>query len=188
MQNAEDTWRLLTKAEAVCYTKNRKTARRQDNSPSYLAVHMMGDDDMKTFLSNILVTMIAVCTIVCFLCSCNSIDKFEYYSQKENYINATGTISSLRYNDDSTALYIEFSDLSYAFDDVCFKIVGENLQITKTNGIDDKIKVGQRVSFTTAPKYFGDGYVMPVVAISVNEENLLDFEEGHANLLSWLSK
>lgn len=40
----------------------------------------------------------------------------------------------------------------------------------------------------TAPRYFGDGYVMPIVAISVDGEQLLDYEEGYANFMEWLEK
>ena len=80
------------------------------------------------------------------------------------------------------------SELSPVLDDTCFKIVGENLKISQANEIDAKLKAGEQVSFITAPRYFGDGYVMPIVAISINGENLLDFEEGYQNLLDWLSE
>ena len=43
------------------------------------------------------------------------------------------------------------------------------------------------VSFMTAPRYFGDGYIMPIVEISVDGEELLSFEEGYENLLEWLA-
>lgn len=54
------------------------------------------------------------------------------------------------------------------------------------NNIDEQIKIGDTIQFVTAPKYFGDGYVMPIVAISVDGEVLLEFEEGYANFLKWL--
>ena len=130
-----------------------------------------------------------IITSTCILlCSCNSSGKIEYYSQKENYTSVTGTVSSIKYNEDATALYIDISELSPVLDDTCFKIAGENLEIVKANKIDDKLKTGERITFVTAPKYFGDGYVMPIVAISINGENLLDFEEGYKNLLDWLSE
>ncbi len=122
------------------------------------------------------------------LCGCNSFDKIEYYANKENYISVSGTVSHIKYNEDATALYIDFSDLSPVFGDTCFKIVGKNLEIVKTNKIDDKLEIGEQITFITAPKYFGDGYVMPIVAISISGENLLNFEEGYVNLLDWLSK
>ena len=127
--------------------------------------------------------IISICVL---LCSCNSVGRIEYYTQKENYISVTGTISNIKYNEEATALYIDFSELSPVLDDTCFKIVGENLEIVKANRIDDKLKIGEQITFITAPKYFGDGYVMPIVAISISGENLLDFEEGYKNLLDWL--
>ena len=109
-----------------------------------------------------------------------------YYSQKDNYVNATGIITHI--NEGTSALYLGFSDLSPQFDDNSFKIVGDNLSIVEDRGINQKIKVGDRVEFITAPRYFGDGYVMPIVAISINGEELLTFDEGFPNLLKWLSK
>ena len=111
-----------------------------------------------------------------------------YYSQKDNYVNAIGTIDHIAYTDDLTELYLGFTDLTPRFDGPTFKIVGDNLSIVEDRGITQKIKVGDRVEFITAPEYFGDGYVMPIVAISINGEELLTFDEGFPNLLKWLSK
>ena len=141
---------------------------------------------------NALLRLMLIITLVCFMpaffSSCKSLEKIEYYSQKENYISVTGTVSYIKYNEDSTALYIELSDLQPVLDDKCFKIVGKNLEITQNNKIDDKLKTGEQITLVTAPKYFGDGYVMPVISISISGENLLEFEEGYKNLLDWLSK
>ena len=112
----------------------------------------------------------------------------EYYRQKDNFVTATGTIRHIAYNDDSSALYLGFTDLSPTFDDNSFKIVGNNLPIVQKNNIDEKIKIGDKIEFITAPEYFGDGYVMPIVAVSVNGEELLEFEEGYANFLKWLEE
>ena len=133
-------------------------------------------------------SIMLIMSICVLLCSCNSSGTIEYYSQKENYISVTGTVSSIKYNEEATALYIDFSELSPILDDTCFKIVGENLEIVKANRIDDKLKIGEQITFVTAPKYFGDGYVMPIVAISISGENMLDFEEGYKNLIDWLSE
>ena len=48
------------------------------------------------------------------------------------------------------------------------------------------MKEEDEVVFITAPRHFGDGYVMPIVAISINGESLLDFNDGYANLMNWL--
>ena len=132
-------------------------------------------------------SIMLITSICVLLCSCTSFGTIEYYSQKENYISVTGIVSNINYNEDGTALYIDISESSPVLDDTCFKIVGKNLAIVKTKKIDDKLKTGEQISFITAPKYFGDGYVMPMVAISINGESLLDFEEGYNNLMDWLS-
>ena len=142
----------------------------------------------KNFLSRLIITITTLGIMLVLFCSCNSSRKNEYYSQKENYISVTGTVSSIKYNEESTALYIDFSELSPTLDDTCFKIVGKNLETVKSNRIDDKIKIGEQLTFITAPMYFGDGYVMPIVAVSINGEVLLDFEEGYENLLDWISE
>jgi len=143
---------------------------------------------MKKSSSRKLIVIIAACIFLVSLCSCISTKQSKYYSQRENYISVTGTVSHIKYNEDSTALYVAFSEISPVLDDKNFKIVGENLEIVKANKIDDKPKIGEEITFITAPRYFGDGYVMPIVAISINGEVLLDFEVGYENLLDWLSK
>lgn len=130
-----------------------------------------------------------VTSLLCFfvfLTSCTERKMRDYYSQKSNYVNATGIVTHISYNEDKSILYLGFSDLSPQFDDSSFKIVGDNLSIAQHNGIDEKINIGDQVAFITAPRYFGDGYVMPIVQISINNEELLNFEEGFSNLLIWL--
>lgn len=129
---------------------------------------------------------ISLLCLIIFSTSCTTTKMRDYYSQKNNYINAIGIVSHISYNEDKTALYLGFSDLTPQFDDNSFKIVGDNLPIVQEKGIDEKIKIEDQVDFITAPRYFGDGYVMPIVEISVNEEELLGFEEGFTNLLKWL--
>ena len=137
----------------------------------------------KISLLKLIMIITTTCILPVLLCSCNSSEIIEYYSQKENYINVTGTVSNIKYNEDTTALYIDLSELSPVLDDTCFKIVGKNLEIVKANKIDDKLKTGEQITFITAPKYFGDGYVMPIVSLTIDGEELLSFEEGYANFM-----
>ena len=134
-----------------------------------------------------LIIVIMICVMLVFG-SCTSPKMLKYYSQKENYISVTGKVASVEYNDDFKALYICFSELSTNLDDVCFKIVGKNLEIVRSKQIEDKVRIGGQITFETAPRYFGDGYVMPIVSVSVNGEILLGFEEGYNNFIEWLSK
>ena len=136
------------------------------------------------------IKVLAIISIICFLvvsvCTCGSAEKLIYYADKDNYISVTGIVESVINSSERSGLYIDFSDLNPSLDDTCFKIVGENLNIVRKNGIEEKLKEEDEVVFITAPRYFGDGYVMPIVAISINGESLLDFNDGYANLMNWL--
>ena len=132
------------------------------------------------------VFMVLLLLYILVLSACDSTKIKEYYKEKDNFVTATGTIIHIAYSKDNTELYLGFSDLTPTFDDINFKIVGDNLSIVQKNNIDEKIKIGDKIEFITAPRYFGDGYVMPIVAVSVNGEELLEFEEGYANFLKWL--
>lgn len=140
---------------------------------------------MKKKTIRVAIIIFLMCLFV--LSTCCSEDEEQYYSEKENYINVTGTIAHIKYNEDGDALYLGFSDLTPTCDDDTFKIVGENLTIVQANGIDEKLSIGNKIEFVTAPRYFGDGYVMPIVSITISGEELLTFEEGYTNFLEWLN-
>ncbi len=118
--------------------------------------------------------------------ACYSSEEIDYYSDKNNYISSTGIVDYIKYTDNS--LYIGFSELDYKFDDDNFKIVGENFLIVKNNDIEEKLEMGDTVTITTAPEYMGDGYVMPIVSITIDGEVLLEFDEGYENLMNWLKE
>ena len=142
----------------------------------------------KSSLRQLIIIIHVVCILLVSLCSCSSSEMISYYSHKEHYISVIGTVSYINYSEDTTALYIGFSEMYPTLDDTCFKICGENFEIVKANKIDDKLTIGEQIIFITAPMYFGDGYIMPIVALSINGEDLLNFEEGYENWIDWLSK
>lgn len=112
--------------------------------------------------------------------------QIKYYSNEENYIEATGTITHVRFNDEKEALYLGFTDLSERFDDTTFKITKDNYSIIVN--AKDSIQVGKTATFITAPKYFGDGYIMPIVSLTIDGDCLLEYEVGISNFLDELKK
>ena len=112
--------------------------------------------------------------------------KITYYSDENNYIQATGTVTHIAYDDTMDYVCIAFSDLSYQFSDNNFKISGENLNTVLRNGFAEKVQIGSTVSFMAAPRYFGDGYIVPIVALSVDSNVLLSFNNGMYELLDQL--
>lgn len=142
---------------------------------------------MRKLFYNSVFTFAMVCMLL-LLVSCSSRKQVEYYSDKNNYCKISGVLSFINDNEEANALYLGFSELNPQCDDSSFKITGLNYSIIKSKGIMDKIRVGDKISFITAPRYFGDGYVMPIVSITVDGEEILEFEEGYSNLLRWLNE
>ena len=73
--------------------------------------------------------------------------------------------------------------MSENFEDDCFVIAGANMDVVLANGIRRKLTMGDTITFVAAPKVFGDGYVIPIVSITIDDQELLGFEEGYQNLL-----
>lgn len=119
--------------------------------------------------------------------SCGEKDKYDYYADRENYISVTGTVSFVNHSEDGTVLYLEFENLSVPLSDNCFKVVGDNLSILGATVDGATLEIGDDLTFITAPRYFGDGYVMPIVSIKRGEIVLMEFDEGVDNLLNWLN-
>ncbi len=137
--------------------------------------------------SCIIVLLILVICITALFRSCEKARLQDYYAEQKNYVSATGTVTYISYHKEGTELFYRISDTSYKFSDTSFKIAGKNLKIVQEKGIDEKVKVGDKITFVSAPGYFYDAYVMPIVALSVNGETLLDFDEGFKNLQEWLA-
>lgn len=109
--------------------------------------------------------------------------RVEYYSEDSNYITATGTVTHLGWADDQSYVYLAFEDIPEEYSDVSFVIEGENLRIVLENGFAEKVRLGTQVEYVSAPRYFWDGYAMPIVELTVDGEILLTFDEGKVNLL-----
>ena len=125
-----------------------------------------------------------VVLLLCFFTASCTARMHGYYEDKSNYISATGTVDRINYDEDSDGLYFLLSGLSSEFDTDAFRIVGDNVRIVEARGIYEKIEIGDSIAFVTAPRYFGDGYILPIVAISTSDgEELLSFEEGLPNFL-----
>jgi hypothetical protein len=147
---------------------------------------------MKTWKNALLitVTLVLVMAVGVFLVLAEPPVRYriEYYSDDNNYVTVTGTVSYLKYSDDGERLFLSFDDLCVAFQESTFVIEGENLRLLQQNGIDEKMKLGTQVTFISATRVFWDGYNMPIVGLSVNGESLLEFEKGKVNLLALLKE
>lgn len=106
-----------------------------------------------------------------------------YYSDKSNYITEEAVVEEMVYNEESENIKIFLSDIDERYQSSEFVVHGESVDILLERDVFEKIEPGNRITYTSAPEYFGDGYSMPIVSVSVNGEVLLSFDEGFENLM-----
>lgn len=111
------------------------------------------------------------------------IREYRYYSDEENFIEVTSEIDHIVWDHSEEELYLGFSDIPEIFSDETFDITGDSFGILIDKDAEQYLKMGVEVTFVTAPRYFGDGYVMPIVALKVGDYELLDYEDGYAALM-----
>ena len=129
--------------------------------------------------------IIAIMLLLLCLVGCHS---GEYYADENNYITAVGTVVHIQYTNDGEELYLGISGLGSEFADVNFRIVGDGLTAAQGRGIDGKLQIGDEVTFISAPSYFGDGYVVPIAALTVHGETLVEFDEGFESIRQWMAE
>lgn len=109
-----------------------------------------------------------------------------YYKNENSFLSSSGVVAYLYHDKDMEQIYISFSDIDPSFHDHSFKIVGMNYKIVIQNGLLDSLSVGDHVEFVGSPRVFGDGYVLPLIGISKNDNLFLDPVQGYHNFLDWL--
>lgn len=136
---------------------------------------------------------ISVILLVCLMlvaASCSKNDKIDYYSNKSNYTTETATVSGIEYDEEQEILYITISinDIPSSYSAPTFCIVGENYNTVINNGIKQVLKEDIVITYKSAPKYYGNGYWMPIIEISIEDNCYLEYDDGYTNLLNWLEK
>lgn len=140
---------------------------------------------MKRYNKTLLILVLCLFIFLTSSCATTNSKKINYYSNEKNYIEVTSVINHVVFNEEQQILYLGFSNLPKEFDDDCFKIVGNNYS-TVADVSKELIQIGKTATFITAPKYFGDGYVMPIVSLTIDNHLILEYEIGFSNFLDWL--
>lgn len=128
------------------------------------------------FILFILVIMIS-------LTGCYAIKEKNYYSDKSNFITGSAEVKNIIYDEESNNVYFWLDKIDEAYQDSTFKVEGKNVDILFEKNIFEIIEIGDEIIFTSAPRYFGDGYCMPIVAITYKHEEIISFEEGYKNFM-----
>ena len=130
-----------------------------------------------------------ICVFICFvvilsLSGCSRLREKKYYADTSNYITGEAIVNNIiLYEDGGEQIIFWLGEIDDSYQCSDFIVEGENVSLLFERGIMDKVKIGDRITFTSAPRYFGNGDFMPIVALSINGEELLSFEEGYSGLI-----
>lgn len=113
----------------------------------------------------------------------------DYYSRAENYVQVQGIIKTIAYLEDINELRVE---IEITTEDHQFPYIGEDgcgeFAIVSWSSYEFNLEVDNVIAFTSAPMYFYNGHVWPIVAIQSKGEEYLSFCDGKDNYLNWIQK
>ena len=135
---------------------------------------------------NKIVLCVLTVSLVFSLCACARNSMLTYYRDEQNYSDFSGELTFINFTSDD-ALYLGFDQITPKTSDTSFKLVGKNFEIANEYDLKELLVIGKTVQFVTAPEYFGDGYVMPIVGLTVDGTVILDKETGIKNWIDWLT-
>lgn len=130
------------------------------------------------------ICMLGLLSVILSAMGCYQGKEKAYYSDKNNYISGEAIVDKIIYDEENHRLFLWLSEIDESYQDSTFKIEGNNVDLLMQSALFREISVGSRITFVSAPRYFGDGYCMPIVALSYNDVILLSFDEGYENLMS----
>ena len=106
-----------------------------------------------------------------------------YYLDVSNFIKEEATVDNVLYDEENKSIYFWLSNIDDVYQDSTFIVDGDNVNVLLQYDIINRIMIGDTITFSSAPRYFGDGYCMPIIELIHNNEELLSFDEGHKNLM-----
>lgn len=107
----------------------------------------------------------------------------EIFQNTDNYITLTGTVIQVDNGSHRTKIVVRCEELKQLLaqeDDECEYWVFSNSNVN--------ISVGDSIVYTTVPLQDPYGTWLPIVAISTNGNDILNFEEGRENLIEWVNQ
>lgn len=134
-----------------------------------------------------------LCTIsILLFCGCNfnaplKNKMLDYYTQDSNYVQVTGIIKTVEYHKETDELHIGIELLTdnhlfpYLDDASCgeFTIVNWSL-------FEFDLEIDDAIVFISAPYYFYNGHIWPIVAVEKEDFEYLSYKKGKDNYLNWI--
>ena len=137
--------------------------------------------------------LVAILSIF-FLASCNFNEPLrnnmlDYYNKDNVYSELTGEIKSIKYKEGIDELFIEI-ELAEIKNDFSVNAVTGYGEFTIVNWskYNFALEANDTIIFTSAPMYFYNGHILPIVALSKNEEIYISFNEGVSTYINWIQE
>lgn len=139
---------------------------------------------MKTRCSIKKYKLLSLVLIALFLfVGCSKMHEKKYYTDINNFITDEAVVDNIIYNEEEGYIVLWLSEIDEAYQCSDFIIEGKNVDLVLENGILDKIEIGDAITYTSAPRIFGNGDFMPIIEISASGEELLNVDDGYKNLM-----
>lgn len=129
------------------------------------------------------IVLLLVLIILFQLVGCSKKHEKEYYADINNFITEEAVVDNIIYNEAEEYIVFWLSEIDEAYECSDFIIEGNNVDLALQNGIFDKIEIGDVITYTSAPRIFGNGDFMPIIQISISGEELLNLDDGYKNLM-----
>ncbi|MBO5701901.1 MAG: hypothetical protein J6S71_05645 [Clostridia bacterium] len=107
-----------------------------------------------------------------------------YYSDDTNYVTLSGIVASM--SDDGRKLGIKITTENHGITHPKLEDIYEFHVFFEDDEAWVGIELNDPVTFTTAPMYFYNGHILPIVFLAKDGEVYLELEDGKAQLLTWV--
>ena len=112
----------------------------------------------------------------------------DFYNQNSNYVQLTGVVMKMECLEELDQLRIGVKILT---ENHSFSSVVENeyvdFVIVNWSVNSFELKINDTIDFTSAPFYFYNGHIYPIVEIKKDGQEYLSFHEGKDNYLKWIN-
>lgn len=77
----------------------------------------------------------------------------------EEYVTVSASVDHISHNTSRGYVCIGIPEPPEHFSDTSFEVSGDSYQTILENGFEEKVVIGKEITFISAPRYFGDGYM-----------------------------
>ena len=138
--------------------------------------------------SVIFVVVFLVCAVFIIRCSFIYKDWF-YLVKKDNYISIEAEIAYVdgydRYEEE---FCFDIKDCSYPLQKLSrgyspVSVLSKTMSMSNHKREITQLEPGDIIEFVTAPRFLGNGWVFPIVALKIDGETMIEFEDGYKDLI-----